>query len=1022
MSEEILKALMQLFAIISKQDDGSTANQRVFVESFLSSQLNDHKVQEYLSLYDKKSLDESNRLKQSDKGNGARLTTVKDSVRTLSICRKINKTLTQKQKVIVLIRLYEMLMSEELFTEQRMAIISTIAVVFNISPEEQSLINNFIRNTDIENNVSEEILVIGNDSNEQTDPIDHEKPDTAIYILRVKSVDLYFIKYHGHNEVYLNGQLFNTSKIYLFPQGGTLRTQKGTIYYNDIVSRFRRPENTCRLSFKAENIGYKFQNNKTGLRNINIAEEFGLIGIMGASGSGKTTLLNVLSGIESPSEGKVILNGLDVHKDVKEAKGMIGYISQDDLLIEDLTVFENLYYNSKLCFGNLNDDQIKERVNTTLENLGLIEIKNLKVGNPLNKKISGGQRKRLNIALEIVREPSVLFVDEPTSGLSSRDSENVMDLLKELSLQMKLIFVVIHQPSSDIFKMLDKLILLDMGGYQIYYGNPVESLIYFKRETNQINSDIGECHACGSVNPELLFNIIESKEVDDLGHFTRQRIKAPEEWNEVFNEKFGIKEVEEISSIPPKKYYIPNCIKQLSIFIKRDLLSKIYNLQYVLISLIEAPLMAVFMTAIIKYVPDDRVNYIFRENENIPPYIFMSIVISLFIGLTVSAEEIFRDRKILKRESFLNLSRLSYIVSKVFILFSLSAVQMLIYILVGNTILEIKGLSFEYWSVLFAVSCFANILGLNISSALNSAVTIYILIPLLIIPQMALGGAMFNFDKINSSFGGTKGESPVIADFMASRWAYEALAVTQYRDNKYEKYFFEIEQIESQASYYQSFYIPELRDIVDESKSLLKNNDENSALKLENNLVLLRNEFGKIIPQHPGISEINISSLDPYSFNEKAGDDALDYLKSLDDKYIRVYNIIGKKKNELITSLENEYSGKGGYVSFRDRYYNDFLSDIVKKTTDKIKVIRDNNSLYQNFEPVYHDPLEAELCTLRAHFFAPNKYIAYKKVNALTFNLIVIWSMTIFLFVTLYFDLLKRIIDKFNGKKRVQRR
>src|SRR5690606_10976686 len=113
--------------------------------------------------------------------------------------------------------------------------------------------------------------------------------------------------------------------------------------------------------------------------------------------------------------------------------------------------------------------------------LGLADSRDLKVGNPLEKTISGGQRKRLNIALELIREPSVLFVDEPTSGLSSRDSENIMDLLKELALKGKLVFAVIHQPSSDIFKMFDKLIIMDTGGYPIYYGNPVDSIIYFKK-------------------------------------------------------------------------------------------------------------------------------------------------------------------------------------------------------------------------------------------------------------------------------------------------------------------------------------------------------------------------------------------------------------------------------------------------------------------------------------------------------------------------------------------------------------
>ncbi|MDZ7650148.1 MAG: hypothetical protein U5K54_25140 [Cytophagales bacterium] len=109
----------------------------------------------------------------------------------------------------------------------------------------------------------------------------------------------------------------------------------------------------------------------------------------------------------------------------------------------------------------------------------------------------------MNIGLELLREPTVLFVDEPTSGLSSRDSENIMDLLKELSLRGKnAIFVVIHQPSSDIFKMFDTLIILDVGGFQIYYGNPVESVNYFQDIINAANKTPGACPECGNINPE----------------------------------------------------------------------------------------------------------------------------------------------------------------------------------------------------------------------------------------------------------------------------------------------------------------------------------------------------------------------------------------------------------------------------------------------------------------------------------------------------------------------------------------
>ena len=150
------------------------------------------------------------------------------------------------------------------------------------------------------------------------------------------------------------------------------------------------------------------------------------------------------------------------------------------------------------------------------------KLKNLKVGDPLNKTISGGQRKRLNIALELMREPSILFVDEPTSGLSSMDSEKMMLLLKDLAGKGKLVVAIIHQPSSEIFKLFDKLWILDKGGYPIYNGNPIDAVVYFKTMNTQVNAAESECPRCGNVIPEQILQIIEAREIDDRGRTTRK--------------------------------------------------------------------------------------------------------------------------------------------------------------------------------------------------------------------------------------------------------------------------------------------------------------------------------------------------------------------------------------------------------------------------------------------------------------------------------------------------------------------
>jgi len=457
MSEEILNALIQLLAIIAKQDEGVHIKELEYVESFLTQQLGHEAVQIYLTEFKKNAeIGEFASLEKKKK----KLTPVQESVRTLALCRKINKTLNQSQKTVVLVRLFEMVNTSRQFTEQRIAIIDTVAEVFNISKEEHSNISNFVIETEFEKIDKNSILIIDDDDVlcETCLSIKTEKIEGQVIILRIHSSELYFLRYTGTEPIQLNGLPISNKRIYLYATGSTLKLPKGKpIYYSDVVAKFLADNNITKLSFDVKDVHYKFPTGDIGLRRINLSETQGkLIGILGASGSGKTTFLNILSGIYTPTSGTVKINGFDLHKEKEHLEGTIGLIPQDDLLIEELSVFQNLYYNAKLCFRDKTNEEIIALANKTLQNLGLDRISHLKVGNVFNKLISGGQRKRLNIALELIREPQILFVDEPTSGLSSRDSENVMDLLRELALKGKLIFVVIHQPSSDIYKMFDK--------------------------------------------------------------------------------------------------------------------------------------------------------------------------------------------------------------------------------------------------------------------------------------------------------------------------------------------------------------------------------------------------------------------------------------------------------------------------------------------------------------------------------------------------------------------------------------
>ena len=1022
MSEEVLKALMELFALVVRQDGKLREKERDYVASFLEKQLSSNLMIKYLLMFDEYiGFPEYGKEEQDNESPS-----VQDSVKILDICRQINRTLNRGQKTIVLIRLYELVNSSGYFTPRRLKVISIVAEVFKIHPEEIKSIEQFVLGNDPDKKINDpNILVLqpGTDVCELCNNMHEGYSGTTIMFMRLPSVDLYFTRYFAGEQFLLNGVPIGARAIHSFPQGSSLRLpNRQAFYYSDISSKFLSETITQKISFVVNKVSYRPNNKQRTLVNVSLSAEQGnLIGIMGPSGSGKTTLLNLMSGILEPSSGTVALNGLDIVKDKEKLEGVMGLVPQDDLLIEELTVFENLYFAASQCFGGMDKAGIVSIVEKTLSSVGLADKRDLKVGTPLNKVISGGQRKRLNIALELIREPSVLFLDEPTSGLSSKDSENIIDLLRELTHKGKLVFTVIHQPSSDIFKMFDKMAILDQGGYLVYFGNPVDSVIHFKTLDYQVNAAQGECPSCGNVNPETIFKIIEAQVVDEFGNYTEKRKVKPKQWADRFKILNTAEPVKEVEESPEKNLNKPGRFRQYLLYMARDLKSKISNIQYVLLTLLEAPVLAFILAFIIRYIPDPESDvYHFSDNENIPVYIFMSIIVAVFLGLTISAEEIFRDRNILRRERFLNLSRSSYLLSKVTILMGISAIQCLLFVIVANPILGIEGMSPAYWLALFGSAFTANMIGLIISASFNSVITIYIVIPLLLIPMMVLSGAMFSFDKLNRTIS-RPDKVPLVAELMPTRWSYEALMVSQFKDNRYSSLvytadgetFYSLQKKISQADFNSVHRIPELREVLRDAAE--KHDNPEKIKSLGNDLSLIRKELAKIPLSSDMVQFDGIDALYPGKFNNDVTgslDEYFDELSSIFNKQIieaeRIKDEFVSLNREKLKALEKDY-------------YNYKLEEIVTRYYDPDKIIKFKNSLIQNTDPVYLDPPAEGFLKFRTHFFAPSKNIFGMRVDTYAFNVTLLFINSFILYLILYFDLLSltvKFIARFRNLKK----
>ncbi len=1002
MSDRILNALVHLFAVItSVRPTESMKERRDVVYKFLTLNLNRDLANKYIRIYDdyyRQSIEQGRKSSNQYKAI-SRVTS-----KATRIAIELNRELTPYQKYIILVELYEYVSTGELSYIEQGLVNDAVADKFNINREELSLIQSFIFEPE---NVTEKIVMSGDEScTEIIEPkhIFWEDLDGELHFIFIPTACIFLFKYFGNSEIEMNGMIVAPYKTHIMRPGTSIKNNVSSpIFFYDIIQHVVLQSQQAQVTLECRNVQHYFNPKQIGLHKFSFESKSGqLVGIMGVSGSGKSTFGYVISGMTEPTEGNVYINNIDIYQHPEKIKGLIGYVSQDDILIEDLTVYDNMYYNAKMSFDNLSEVAIAEKIESVLHMLGLYEIRNLKVGSPLNKKISGGQRKRLNIAIELIREPAILILDEPTSGLSSHDSQNIIEMLKDLTFKGKLIFVVIHQPSSDIFKMFDKLLVLDTGGYLIYNGNPVESLTYFRYHLQILNNREVECHRCGNVNVEQVLNMISQPIVDEYGNITNTRKVTPEEWYEkLYWGALDSSYIADPEPLPPITFKVPNRLKQLWIYFCRDVKSRSANVQYLLINICEAPILGFLLSFLVRYY-DVSVGeeYTYAGNSNMPIYIIMSVIVAYFIGLTVSAEEIIQDRQIVKREQFLNLSRLSYILSKCLLTSLLSAFQVLLFVLIGNSILGIENMWFEYWLVLFSTAVAANLIGLILSDSMDKTINIYILIPFMVIPQLILSGVFIKYDKMNPDASSVT-TVPMYGNAITARWAFEALVVNQFIYNEYECNFYQYHKSKSQATYYKDYWAPTLKVSLDKVEKAVK---QNNTAEAKRQLQLLKNEllaptrvFGEIKRPRPELFSLAMYCSVTY-------ETISNYIES-----VRKYNVQRYNKADLAEDKARKSIPREQLDELRHRYCNNSISDFVCSKSGAIVsdvIMEYDNRLWQKSEPVYQDTQES----FSAPLYSPYKYIFGTPIDTYIFDVAIMWVANIILLIILQTGIVGKVL------------
>ena len=967
MTDIILSSFITLFALFGKEEQVDETRAKYMLVSYLRHHFGIRNIDTYLNLY-------------SDMRGAYEMSDDLDIQEIVaSICASLHGKIRPNEASLLLLRLMEFCGIKD---GQVHPMFKTMAQKLHIADEQVACFADFV-----EGKSTNHVII------HQTEGFDGQ-----LKTLLDPTTGLLIFTYTGDDTVMLNDVPVLSGSYQVWLQSSVLKGHNGRpVYYSTILdTHYRRNgqagEKRHNVEFCGRNINFRFPGSDNGMHDLSFTLHNGeLLAIMGGSGTGKSTLLSILNGTIVPQEGTITINGHSISESA--AKDLIGFVPQDDLLIEELTVYQNLWYTAKLCFEGMPEHEIDKRVLKTLKDLGLDAAKDLKVGSPINKFISGGQRKRLNIALELIREPAVLFLDEPTSGLSSADTEKVINLLKEQTFKGKLIVVNIHQPSSDVYKLFDRLWLLDKGGYPVFDGNPIDAITYFKEAANYADAETSACPTCGNVNPEIVLNIIDEKALSNSGETSDERKMTPQEWHALYLKNRPELPEPQVSQVPPSDQRQPGALKQFIIFLQRNFRTKITNVQYLCITLLEAPLLAVVCSLLTRYAPPE--GYSVMDNKNLVSYFFMSIIVATFIGMSGSAEEIIKDRALLKREKFLNLSYSSYIWSKIIFMAGISLLQTFLFIVIGNYIMGLQGLFGVWWLILFVTALLSNLVGLLLSQCLSSVVSIYISIPLLLIPQILLCGLVVSFSDLTPK--STTGNVPVIGDLIPSRWAYEALAVTSFADNDYEKPFFELDKEKYETQFYNIAFLYELQSQLETQK------DEERR--------------GKTVdPRHLSVIRTNLPVITEYcDMQPYQGDydyaSLRKYMKDAESILAKRSNEVTLKADALMSRFVHNY-GKDAMVQLKKDNFNLKLEDMVIGADQGRMLDVVDDHIVPRTGLIYLTPRSQNG---RAPFYSSQKVLGSWHVKTLWFNLSVLCLMCIVAAVLLFTDCPGRFIRKDNN-------
>lgn len=506
------------------------------------------------------------------------------------------------------------------------------------------------------------------------------------------------------------------------------------------------------------------------------------VGLMGPSGAGKTTLMLALNGYLPPTLGRSLLNGTDLYRSDGAFRGVIGYVPQDDIVYPQLTVYESLYYTARLRLPpDTSREEIDRRITRVLEQLEIPHTRDTRIGDALEKGISGGERKRVNLAQELITEPSLLMLDEPTSGLAAEDTINVMRLLRGLADEGRTILLTIHQPSLEAYRLMDNVLLM-MKGRLVYYGPAYPDSIHFfhpdatAAERQQLVLDPGNALKPIALDQRAALATGQPQAVDEAAAMRETAFKRSTTYREYVRERAAPLDDEggvEVAQRPAGRTSRSGVLRQWRVLTARTSRIKWKDRVNTTILLAQAPIIAAIV-ALVFAITGEGEPWFDRLSRG-PAALFLLVASAVWFGCSNAAREIVAERAVYRRERMVNLTLAAYALSKVTVLSAICAVQCAMLLAIAWVPLGFEGPFAPMYGVLFLSSLAGLGMGLTLSALATSVDAATALVPLLLIPQIVLGGVIMPVHEMAAP-------TQALSSLTVARWGYEAMLALEFGD------------------------------------------------------------------------------------------------------------------------------------------------------------------------------------------------------------------------------------------------